>query len=226
MTRILQPELLDELPATDPRAMHSRRDLRRINALMGNARAIVRYVTHFERTRTGRSPLVVAEIGAGDGNISMQLANALARRNVSGELFLVDRQPLNPAARCDWKAHLVEADIFAWLKDARRVDVIVANLFLHHFRDEELATMLRACVERCDCFAAAEPRRSSVAEWFSRRVGLIGCNDVTRHDAEVSVQAGFTGSELTALWPGGSEWSVTERRVGMFTHFFGAVRVR
>jgi hypothetical protein len=226
MTRILQPELLDELPATDPRAMHSRRDLRRINALMGNARSIVRYVTHFAGNGSRGLPLVIAEIGAGDGNISTQVANALARRNVSGALLLVDRQPLNAPWRCAWKAQLVQADIFAWLKDARRVDAIIANLFLHHFRDEELASMLRDCAERCDCFVAAEPRRSSIAEWFSRRVRLIGCNEVTRHDAVVSVRAGFTGSELTTLWPGGSEWSVTERRVGLFTHFFGAMRGR
>jgi len=31
------PELLDELPPDDPRAVHSRGDLRRVNKLMGNA---------------------------------------------------------------------------------------------------------------------------------------------------------------------------------------------
>ena len=36
MNRIVQPELLDELPPDDPRAMRSRRDLRRINAWMRN----------------------------------------------------------------------------------------------------------------------------------------------------------------------------------------------
>ena len=44
MERSLQAELLDELPADDPRAVGSRRDLRRINALMGNARLMARAV--------------------------------------------------------------------------------------------------------------------------------------------------------------------------------------
>ena len=35
--RRLEPELLDQLPADDPRAMRSRRDLKRINAWMNNA---------------------------------------------------------------------------------------------------------------------------------------------------------------------------------------------
>ena len=44
MERSLQAELLDELPANDPRAVGSRHDLRRINALMGNARLMARAV--------------------------------------------------------------------------------------------------------------------------------------------------------------------------------------
>ena len=36
MKRIVQPELLDALPPDDPRAVRSRRDLRRVNAWMRN----------------------------------------------------------------------------------------------------------------------------------------------------------------------------------------------
>ncbi|OYU98743.1 MAG: hypothetical protein CFE26_27060, partial [Verrucomicrobiales bacterium VVV1] len=44
--RQLVPELLDALPAADPAAVHSRRDLRRINALMGNTRWFRRTLPH------------------------------------------------------------------------------------------------------------------------------------------------------------------------------------
>ena len=226
MTRILEPELLDELPATDPRAIHSRRDLRRINALMGNARPSIRFVEDFLEARVTDSPLVIAEIGAGDGNVSSRVASVIARRNVVGEVFLVDREPLASSPAANWKVHLVKADIFEWLEDAPRVDVIIANLFLHHFADSQLREMFRRCADRCDCFAASEPRRSSMAEWFSRRLGLIGCNEVTRHDAEISVRAGFNGAELSALWPAGEQWRIREGRAGLFTHFFGAMRAR
>src|SRR5688572_11118596 len=224
MTRILQPELLDELPSTDPRAIHSRRDLRRINRLMRNARPIISFVCAFVQNHVVKGPLTVAEIGAGDGYISSQLAGALSRRGISGELLLIDRQPSSPVPPRHWKSDSVQADIFEWLGRAPRVQVIVANLFLHHFSDPQLRDILGRCAGLCECFAASEPRRSTLAEWFSRRVKLIGCNDLTRHDAEISVRAGFNGSELTALWPATPNWAVTERRAGLFTHFFGAAR--
>ena len=65
MNRIVQPELLDQLAADDPRAVRSRADLRRINAWMGNARFAARALTEiFPRS----PPQQIVEIGAGDGD--------------------------------------------------------------------------------------------------------------------------------------------------------------
>jgi hypothetical protein len=225
MTRILQPELLDELPSTDPRAIHSRRDLRRINALMGDARAITAFVRDYARTRGAASPMTIAEIGCGEGLSAAQLARVLSTNGYSGKLLLVDRQPSDTTNRIpNWSADVITADVFDWVAGASKVDVIIANLFLHHFSDEQLRELLGGCERLCDCFAAAEPRRSSLAAWFSRRVRLIGCNEVTQHDAEISVRAGFRDSEISALWPRRSEWQLVEKRSGLFTHFFGATR--
>jgi 2-polyprenyl-3-methyl-5-hydroxy-6-metoxy-1,4-benzoquinol methylase len=222
MTRVLQPELLDGLAPTDPRAIQSRKDLRRINRIMGNASPIVDYVRNAQKSKT---LVKIAEIGAGDGNISATMAEVLSGEGVTGELLMVDREPSFASQIPGWSTQNIKADVFEWLEDAPRVDVIIANLFLHHFTDDQLPAMFRRCAELCDCFAASEPRRSSLAMWFSRRVGLVGCNDVTRHDAEISVRAGFRDSELSALWPADSQWQLSERKAGLFTHFFGARRV-
>jgi hypothetical protein len=48
---------------------------------------------------------------------------------------------------------------------------------------------------------------------------------VTRHDATVSVRAGFSGDELSALWPDKKNWQLTEHRTGFFSHLFVARRL-
>jgi hypothetical protein len=53
---------------------------------------------------------------------------------------------------------------------------------------------------------------------------MIGCNSVTQHDAPISVRAGFSGDELSALWPDKQNWWLTEQRVGAFSHLFIARR--
>ena len=224
--RMLEPEWLDVLPHEDPRAVRSRRDLVRVNALMGNTRIVARELSRVNGLRS------VAEIGAGDGSFMRAVLRRLGPREI--DVHLIDRQPLGT----------VTADVFDWLSDPAgpHVDAIVANLFLHHFDAARVERMMTLIARRTRAFVACEPRRSATALAGARLLGVVGCNDVTRHDAVVSVRAGFAGRELTALWPShvipaepapavvkpgagiqcGSEWKCEERAAGLFSHVFVA----
>lgn len=222
MKRALEPELLDELPAADPRAAAARRDLRLLNALMMNHRPIASFLDGL----SGRE-IRVAEIGAGEGLLSLKLARTLMAR---GTMFLVDRQPvvsretIGRIEATGWRVEVVEADIFEWLEQGADVDAICATLFLHHFEGEALRRLLALVAAKAKMFAVAETLRDPVALWFARKLWMIGCNEVTQHDAEISVRAGFRGKELSELWPAGGGWRLEERRHGLFSHFFAAER--
>jgi hypothetical protein len=204
--RVIEAEWLDELPHADARARRSRRDLVRVNALMGNARIVAAELAKLPALRS------VAEIGAGDGAFMRAALRRLGAPDI--EVHLVDRQPLGT----------VTADVFDWLADpdAPRVDAIVANLFLHHFDDARIARLFALAAGRTRAFIACEPRRSAVALAGARLLGVVGCNDVTRHDAVVSVRAGFSGRELTGLWPLEGGWRTAEGARGLFSHAFVA----
>jgi len=75
---------------------------------------------------------------------------------------------------------------------------------------------------RTRLFIACEPRRSRAALLASRALGLLGCGRETRHDAVVSVRAGFQGRELSAAWPSITGWELEERPSGPFSHLFTA----
>jgi hypothetical protein len=225
--RRVEPEWLDALPARDPRAVRSRRDLARVNVLMGNAGIVAGALAG--KLRYGAR---VAEIGAGSGELLCAVARSRALRGLGLELVLVDRQPCVGASTWDeltalgMRTHVVGADAVAWLAhpEASACDAIVANLFLHHFETPALARLLAYAAQRAPLFVACEPRRSALALAGASALGLIGCNDVTRHDAVVSVRAGFRDGELAALWPAGPEWKVEEGVRGPFTHRFVARR--
>ena len=221
--RILEPEWLDELPATDPRAIRSRRDLVRVNALMGNARHVARDLAALGRVHS------IAEIGAGDGRFLLAVARRLAA--APGRAQLVDRKPIVDAGTIaafetvGCRATDRACDVFDWLaEEGPAFDVIVANLFLHHFEDARLARLLEGVARRAHAFVACEPRRGTVAGMGARLLGLAGCNDVTRHDAVASVRAGFLGDEITRLWPKAPHWTCREGPRGLFGHGFVARR--
>lgn len=103
--------------------------------------------------------------------------------------------------------------------------MILANLFLHHFQEAGLRELLQAVADRCDAFIACEPRRSLTALAGSRLLPALGVSADTRHDADISVRAGFRGDELSRIWPGGrTGWRLEEKPAGLFSHLFVAMR--
>ena len=230
MMRTVLPELLDQLPASDPRAIGSRRDLQRVNSCMGQAALIARALAaHF----SDRPPHSIVDLGGGDGTLLLRVARRLAPRWKSLRAVLVDRRKIlsrQTAAQFEalgWHVESFEGDVFEWLEGTRadRSDAIIANLFLHHFRQDDLRRLLKVAAQKTDFFLACEPRRDSFSLLSASLLGFIGCNAVTRHDAKVSVQAGFLRNELSELWPGGDQWQLQERPAGLFSHCFVAHRI-
>lgn len=230
LPRQVEPEWLDALPADDPRAERSRRDLRRVNALMLEARIMARAL----RRHAAAPPRRMLDLGSGDGTFMLKVARRLAPAWREVRLTLLDRhsivsnKTLQGFADLGWQARAIADDVFHYLgsQDSEAADIVTANLFLHHFSGRALADLLEGIAGRAALFVACEPRRAGFALFASKRLGLIGCNAVSRHDAVASVRAGFRDQELSALWPDRARFALHESEAFLFTHCFVARRFR
>ncbi len=240
MLRVVEPELLDSLAPDDPRAIRSRADLRRINrwmaaqSLLGHSLDTVLQAAALHDS----APVRLLELGAGDGTLLLRLAQRRARHWPQISLGLLDLQPvicqhtIAAYRTLGWQVEVIRADVFDWLAQAQvgiavgahAKPVILANLFVHHFDGLRLQSLLHGIADCAQAFVCLEPRRSPFALFGSRALGAIGCNDVTRHDAMISVRAGFRALELSAQWPNHDAWHLQERAAGLFGHRFHAVR--
>ena len=225
MHRILQPEILDELAPDDPRAIHSRRDLRLINQWMGNAAHLWKAM----RTLNPR-PRTIVELGSGDGTLMLRIATRAANTwKAPVRLLLLDKEPvatvntLEQFAKLGWTAEVIRADLYDWAAaSADSFDLIVANLFLHHFSSKNLRSLFARLSSRTSAFIACEPIRSRPALLATRCLWMLDCNDVTRNDAAISVRAGFRNHELSELWPSSSGFVLSEGAAGYASHLFSA----
>jgi 2-polyprenyl-3-methyl-5-hydroxy-6-metoxy-1,4-benzoquinol methylase len=236
LPRRVQPEQLDGLAATDPVAERSRRDLQRVHLFMGTRARLARTLRRL--LPAPRQSLRVLELGAGDGSLLLGVARELASAWPPVELTLLDRLALvsestaDDYARYGWTARSSVMDVLDWARAATqppadaasRWDVVIANLFLHHFEDRELQQVLGAIAASAEVFVACEPRRGLRALAGSHLIGGLGANAVTRADAVLSVHAGFRERELTALWPASAGWILQEEASGAFSHCFCATR--
>ena len=240
MQRVVAPETLDGLAADDPAAMQSRADLRRVHRAMGTRGLLVRRIGDLlADAHSAKQPLRLLELGAGDGSLMLGVARALAPQGLRVELTLLDRLALLDEATAagyaasGWRVATRVADVLDWAhavadltgagEPPERWDLIVANLFLHHFEGAQLGALLAAVAASTPRFLACEPHRGRLALGGSRLVGLLGAGAVTREDAVLSVQAGFRERELTAAWPAPAAlWRLREDRAGLFSHCFSA----
>jgi hypothetical protein len=228
LPRKIEPEWLDQQSPDNPRAVRFRQDLRRINALTGNAGIMARaLIKHWGPGK----PRTLADLGAGDGTFMLSLARRLAPRWPGVHVVLLDRENFvtrdtrEGFSALRWTAETVTADLFDFLQltGGRRADVVTANLFLHHFTEEELARVFASVAQSAALFMACDPRRTAWVREMSRLLWAIGCIDVSVRDAVVSARAGFAGKELSALWPDPS-WDLHEGESGPFSHCFVARR--
>jgi hypothetical protein len=229
-SRLVVPELLDELAPDDPRAERSRRDLQRIHKFMRSA-AILRQL--IAKLRLAAAPRRIIELGAGDGTLMLAAARSLEPRWSGVELTLLDRVDLltdntrDAYRRLGWEVRSIRMDVMDWARNTAEppYDLCIASLFLHHFEGPQIAALMRAIGHRANAFIACEPQRDALGRIAALSVGLIGANAVTRGDAVKSVAAGFRGKELGAAWgDAGDDWMIDEFRDRPFTHCFMAVR--
>lgn len=227
MKRRVEPELLDHLPAIDPKAIRSRYDLRRLNRLLGHAS-----IVSSRLNRLTPRPENMVEIGAGDGQFALSVARRLGPEWRGTEMVLVDRfdivaeETLRAFKDLGWTARVIKDDAFNQMATTDTNGACVfANLFLHHFDEAPLRRLLTAIARSANSFIACEPRRTRPVLAASRLCGWIGCNAVTRHDAIASVRAGFHRHEISSHWPATGLWRLEESEVGAFSHCFEAVRV-
>jgi hypothetical protein len=179
---------------------------------MGTRKIILRALKEMKLVRLEVEPLRVLEIGAGDGSLMLGVAQELASGWPKVALTLLDRQALvTPATMASyqavgWTVATDVGDVLDWAaldtdtppNAPASWDLVVANLFLHHFEGEQLARLIQAIGQKSDRFLVCEPRRYCLALVGSHLTGMIGANAVTREDTVLSVHAGFSGNELRA----------------------------
>jgi hypothetical protein len=237
MPRVVAAEALDSLTADDPAAIAARRDLQRVHRAMGTRAIVARALQALTAEHPLGAPLRLLELGAGDGSLMLEVAQKFKNRWPVVECTLLDRLDLVRAATIEryaalgWKAAPRVIDVFDWAASPEPTrpgappawDLIVCNLFLHHFEGAALDTLLAAIAGRSRCFFACEPRRAPLALAGSHLIAAIGAHAVTREDAVLSVNAGFQGQEISALWPGRpGDWTLKEYPAGLFSHCFCA----
>ncbi len=203
MRRIVSRELLDDedghLEPKDLEAVLD--DIWRINRWFGGVSGtsqLLKRICLREELRAVR----VLDVGAGDGRLAACLCGRLAGDGVRAEFFVVDRSFSHLSSRRlpPGAPPRVVADVLDLPFREGSFDVVMCNLFLHHFSGDPARRLLRVLMKSAKrAVLINDLDRRWLPYAFIRYFPFIARSLVARLDGAASVHQAYTPGEMAAL---------------------------
>jgi ubiquinone/menaquinone biosynthesis C-methylase UbiE len=210
MLRIPSQEWLDDDLGTPEEIQQSFDDLWRINRWLGGVSGCLHLLESYFDRRGSRHARIL-DVGSGDSRLSAHLQRELAQRNRSVKFVALDRRlsHLRNDHRQTARLSRVVADVRNLPFQEKSFEVVICNLFLHHFSGNDAVDLLRRLGRiASEAVLINDLERHPLPYFFIRIAWPFARSRLTRHDGAASVRQAYTKDELEIL----------ARRAG-FTHF-------
>lgn len=188
--RVHVEELLDAGTGSDEDVACSLADLRRMNRWLGG-HSVFRKMLREQVRRTGLSRFSVLDVATGSADLPAQIQQWYPAAFATGldlKLRHLGRSPAPVAC----------ADIFQPPFPPASFDFVTASLFVHHFTDAELPTLLRQMASLARyALLINDLDRHWLPFYFIRAASpLFARSPITQFDAPASIARGFRAGEL------------------------------
>lgn len=189
------PELMDgnDIPRED--LFQNYRELHKVNNLLGGYRITLKGLSQFISS-TGS--LSVLDVGCGGGDTLKTIAAWGRKKQLSLQLTGVD---LSEAAiryskennKSFPEIEFIQEDVFQHLKSEKKYDVILNSLFMHHFTDEQIISLLSLMKKSAQSgFIINDLQRHPLAyRSIKLLTTLFSKSYLVKNDAPLSVLRGF-----------------------------------
>ncbi len=188
--RIIRPEWLDDLPPEQ--AAPNLRDLERINRLLGGHEVLRKTMEALEIPAAERFTFL--DVGAATGDMARCLKQQYPNATVvSFDYRLCHLEGAGKPKVC--------GDAFQMPFRPKSFDYVHAALFLHHFKDQDVITLLKTFGQLArKAIIINDLERNPLPYFFLKATQWwFHWSPVTLHDGPISVEAGFQPKELKQI---------------------------
>ncbi len=179
-----------------------------VNRWFGGVRPVLSFFRRESRTWERGRTYRVLDVGCGAGDVPLALVRWSRRQGYRLRVDAIDRHAITvelARQRCrDYPDISVSCrDVFDLDGQETRYDYVHASQFLHHFPDEQVASVLRHLLGLCECKLVVNDLVRARLHYASAWVVTLFASPVFRHDARLSIRKGFTLDGLRGLLRGG-----------------------
>lgn len=201
-----QDEILDDLQLHGDELGVLLSDLKRVNAILGGNSITINGLAMLLKDIHTSTSIKVVDIGCGDGEQLRQLAHYAKKNKRNLHLVGVDANKfiIEEAKARSKDFPEIEYQVFNVFKlnETKLVyDIAICTLFLHHFKSNEITSMLQTISERAKVGVIINDLdRSRLAfEAFKAFSAVFLKSKIAKHDGLVSIARGFKKPELASI---------------------------
>ncbi len=229
MRRVVTPELMDDPKVDRGELDRSLGYIRAVNRRLGGQRALLSTLERW-RGRLPKREITLLDIATGSADLPIAAVEWAEARGIDLRVVGVDvhettldlaREHVARHPKAADRIELNVADAFT-LVDTHgpgSFDIVHAGLFIHHLPELRALTMLRIMDRLSRLGVVWNDLVRTPVGYAAIHAMTLGKPEIVRHDARVSVRAGFTKGEAVDMVRRVG-WEEPEYRWSVFTHRF------
>lgn len=179
--------------------------LENINRWLGGNKVTLKGLKSILKNHSKDQEITIIDIGCGHGDILRDIAKFGRRNNYKFKLIGIDANPTaieyaNQLSNNYEELSFKTEDIFSEEFKKRKVDVIVATLFLHHFKEEQLTSFLKESIKQTKLgIIVNDLHRHKLAYYLFLLLSIFITNKMIIEDGLTSVLRGFKRVDLEKI---------------------------
>ena len=176
-----------------------------INKQLGGNKATISGLHTLLAGKSKGSTVSIIDLGCGNGDMLRTVAEYGRRNNFSLKLTGIDANEytVNYARELSVsypEIGYIKMDVFSDEFSALNCDIVLATLFLHHFNNDEIESLLRSLLNKISIgIVINDLHRSRIAYYLFRLISIFIANPMVRNDGALSVLRGFKKDELLSI---------------------------
>ena len=198
-------ELMDDFSIGGDLLRDTLDKLENINRWLGGNLMTVRALKKVLKNHPKEQELTIADIGCGHGDILRDVAKFGRKNGYKMKLIGMDANPTAIAYANELSTEFSELsfkteDIFSEEFKNRKFDVVLATLFLHHFKEEQLVSFLGNTLKQTKIAVVVNDlHRHKLAYYLFMLLSVFIKNNMIIEDGLTSVLRGFKRNDLVRI---------------------------
>jgi len=203
--RNMQAEQMDDFSVQGDLLTETLDQLAQINKWLGGNLVTINGLKKILKGHPLDKPLTIIDMGCGNGDLLRQVAELGRKEGYTFSLVGIDANEHTVAyARKlseDYKElSFQHQDVFSTEFQKLEFDLVLATLFLHHFSEDEIVSLLQSILRKTTVgIVVNDLHRNALAYRLFQILGLFIKNPMTREDGLISICKAFKKDDLERM---------------------------